>query len=161
MGFYPYALLTRYKQWADCGLHEVVARNLDRLEAQDAMILVRILDHIHVVDRIFQHHLQGTPHAFSAPYSNDMPDFQRLADAVELVDDWYASYARALSADDLEQVVEFVFTSGAPARMTRGEMILHVCLHGSSHRGTASFLLQKNGITPHKDRMTDFVERVV
>jgi uncharacterized damage-inducible protein DinB len=155
---YPYVLLTRYKRWADHGLHEVVARNLGRLDAQDATILVRILDHIHVVDRIFQHHLQGTPHAFSAPVSSDLPDFRTLADESKLVDDWFASYAGALSGDELEQRVEFVFTNGASACMTRGEIILHVCLHGSSHRGTASFLLQKNGIVPHKDRMTDFIE---
>jgi uncharacterized damage-inducible protein DinB len=161
MTWHPYAFLTRYKRWADRGLHEVVARSLDLLDAGDAVILLRILDHIHVVDRIFQHHLQGTPHAFSAPSSNDMPDFRRLADEAQLVDDWYASYAGTLSADDAAQPVDFVFTNGAPARMTRGEILLHVCLHGTSHRGTASFLLQKNGITPHKDRMTDFVETAV
>jgi uncharacterized damage-inducible protein DinB len=158
MTSHPYVLLTRYKRWADRGLHEVVARSLDRLDAQDATSLVRILDHIHVVDRIFQHHLQGAPHAFLAPFSNDVPDFRTLADESKLVDDWYASYAGALSGDDFEQRVEFAFTNGASASMTRGEIILHVCLHGSSHRGTASFLLQKNGIVPHKDRMTDFVE---
>lgn len=42
--------------------------------------------------------------------------------------------------------------------MTRGEIILHVCLHGTYHRGNAGFLLQKNGIVPNNDRMTDFLE---
>ncbi len=43
--------------------------------------------------------------------------------------------------------------------MTRGEIILHVCMHGTCHRGNAGLLLQKNGIRPNDDRMTDFLEQ--
>jgi hypothetical protein len=55
----PYSQLVRYKRWADRGLYDVVAQNLEQLDAQDAAILFRILDRIHVVDKIFQHHLLG------------------------------------------------------------------------------------------------------
>jgi uncharacterized damage-inducible protein DinB len=41
--------------------------------------------------------------------------------------------------------------------MTRGEIILHVCLHGTYHRRNAGIVLQ-NGIAPNDDRMTDFLE---
>src|SRR5262245_13510991 len=58
MTSHPYAQLVRYKQWADRGLHDVVAANLERLDPQDRFIVLRVLDHIHVVDRVFQHHLQ-------------------------------------------------------------------------------------------------------
>jgi len=53
----PLLQLVRYKQWADRGLYDVVADNLDRLDAEDMEILLRILDHIYVVDKVFQHHL--------------------------------------------------------------------------------------------------------
>jgi uncharacterized damage-inducible protein DinB len=56
------------------------------------------------------------------------------------------------------QSVEFVFTNGTPARMRRGEIILHVCLHGTYYRGNAGIVLHKNGIAPKDDRMTDFLE---
>src|SRR5262245_13029079 len=88
----PYSDLIRYKQWADRGLHDVVAPSFHRLDAQDATILLRILDHIRVVDRIFQHHLQGLPHAFRAPRSEETPDIQGLIEDARDVDDWYASY---------------------------------------------------------------------
>jgi uncharacterized damage-inducible protein DinB len=42
--------------------------------------------------------------------------------------------------------------------MTRGEIILHVCLHGTYHRGNAGILFQKKGIVPNRDSMTDFLE---
>jgi hypothetical protein len=73
----PYSMLVRCKQWSDLGLHETIASNWGRLDAQDAAIVPLILDHIHVVDRIFQHHLQGLPHAFHAPRSASRPASRR------------------------------------------------------------------------------------
>lgn len=154
-----YSQLVGYKQWADRGLCDVIGRHLDRLDAQDAAILLRILDHIHVVDRVFQHHLQGSPHPFQAARSEKMPDFQTLSDSMRDVDAWYTSYVGNLPADDFDQPVDFVFTNGTAARMRRSEIILHVCLHGTYHRGNAGVVLQKNGIKPNDDRMTDFLER--
>jgi uncharacterized damage-inducible protein DinB len=65
---------------------------------------------------------------------------------------------RGASEDDFEQPVDFVFTSGKPARMRRGEVILHVCLHGTYHRGNVGALLQLKGLTPSRDSITDFLE---
>jgi uncharacterized damage-inducible protein DinB len=154
----PYGLLLGMKRWADRGLYEVVGRNLGQLSDEHAAMLIRILDHMHVVDRIFQHHLQGSPHSFRAPVSETAPQFQALAHSVAEVDDWYASYVAGLAPDDFEEPVDFVFTSGKPARMRRGEILLHVCLHGEYHRGNAGAVLQLKGIAPSRDAITDFLE---
>jgi uncharacterized damage-inducible protein DinB len=154
----PYAQLIDIKRWADRGLYDVVGRNLGQLTSEEASIMLRILDHIHAVDRIFQHHLQGLPHSFLAPRSKEMPTFEALADGAREVDDWYASYVGGLAEDDFEQSVDFVFTSGKPARMRRGEIVLHVCLHGTYHRGNAGAVLQLKGLTPSRDAITDFLE---
>ena len=152
----PYSQLIAIKRWADRGLYDVVGRNFEAADPRG------ILDHAAhprshaVVDRIFQHHLQGLPHAFRAPRSETIPELQTLADSVQEVDDWYASYVDSLTADELEQPVDFVFTSGKAARMRRGEIILHVCLHGTYHRGNAGAVLQLKGITPSRDSITDF-----
>lgn len=153
----PYVQLIRYKQWADRGLYDVIAANLDRL-VQDMPVMILILDHIHAVDRIFQHHLQGIPHAFKGPRSEVTPDLPTLASGTKVVDDWYVSHVDGLSGDSLDQPLDFTFTNGNPARMTRGEIILHVCSHGTYHRGNAGILLQKNGIAPNRDGITDFLE---
>ena len=156
----PYAQLVSYKRWADRGLYDIVGLNLERLDAADATIMLRILDHIHVVDRIFSHHLQGTRHGFLSPQSELVPEFEALAASMREVDDWYVTYANGLAARDFERSVDFAFTNGKPARMRRGEIILHVCMHGAYHRGNAGILLQKNGVLPNQDRMTDFLEAV-
>lgn len=138
--------LVRYKQWADSGLNEVVAANLDKVDARDGAILLRILDHIHAVDRIFQHHLLELPHSFAAPRSEAAPAFRELARGMKELDDWYVSYVDALPEDDFEQPIDFVFTSGRPARMrvTRS-FCMYACtaliigaMPESFSRGTAS-----------------------
>jgi uncharacterized damage-inducible protein DinB len=156
----PYSPLVSYKQWADRGLCDVAAQNIAKLDAADAAILLRILDHIHVVDQIFQHHLQGIPHAFTAPRSETVPDLEALASAMRKVDAWYASHVGNCSAKDFDEPIAFTFTSGKSARMTRGEILLHVCLHGTYHRGNAGLILLKNGIQPSADSVTDFLEAV-
>lgn len=154
----PYAQLVDMKRWADRGLYEVVGQNLDRLSKEETSIMLRILDHIHAVDRIFQHHLLGSPHDFTAARSQEVPAFQTLADGTRDVDDWYAAYVRRLSPEDFQQPIDFVFTSGKPARMTRGEIMLHVCLHGSYHRGNAGAVLQLKGLAPCRDAITEYLE---
>jgi uncharacterized damage-inducible protein DinB len=154
----PYSQLIEIKRWADLGLYDVVSQNLEQLSDEYVSIMLRILDHIHVVDRIFQHHLQGLPHPFRAPRSEKIPELRALANSVREVDDWYASYVSGLTESDLEQPVDFVFTSGKAARMRRREIILHVCLHGTYHRGNAGAVLQLKGISPSRDAITDFLE---
>jgi uncharacterized damage-inducible protein DinB len=154
----PYSQLIRCKQWADDALHDVVAANIARLDAAEASIVVRILDHIHVVDQIFQHHLQGLPHAFQAPRSEVMPDLARLAESTRAVDAWYVAHVDTLTAEDFNQPVDFAYTNGTPMRMTRGEIILHVTQHGTYHRGNAGILFQKKGIAPSRDAITDYLE---
>lgn len=155
---HPYLQLIRYKQWADRDLYDVTSRNLDRLDTPDATLMLRLLDHMHAVDTIFQHHLQGVPHGFKAAQSETLPDFPWLSWNMRTVDDWYVAYGSGMAAADFDEPVDFIYTNGTPARMTRGEIVLHVCLHGSYHRGNAGLVLYKNGIKPNSDRMTDFLE---
>jgi uncharacterized damage-inducible protein DinB len=154
----PYSQLVDVKRWADRGLCDVVSQRIDQFSKEDAFIMLRILDHFHTVDRIFQHHLLGEPHAFSAPRSETMPAFDTLARGIAAIDDWYASYVSGLAADDFNEPVDFTFTSGKKMRMQRGEIILHICLHGTYHRGNAGALLQLRGLTPSRDAITDFLE---
>ena len=154
----PYCQLINVKRWADRGLYEVIGQSFDRLSQEDASIMMRILDHIHTVDKIFKHHLCGLPHPFKAPRSEVMPELRDLVSSAREVDDWYASYVAGLSESVFNEPLDFMFTSGEPARMTRGEILLHVCMHGTYHRGNAGALLQLRGMTPSRDAVTDFLD---
>jgi uncharacterized damage-inducible protein DinB len=149
--------LIHYKKWADGGLYQVVEGHLDRLADFDKSVLLQLLDHMHAVDRIFQHHLLGKRHGYERPRSREPMPFAVLAEQVRELDDWYVDYVGALPEDRIDERIDFAFTNGAPARMRRGDMLLHVALHGTYHRGNAGILLQKNGVAPNDDRLTDFL----
>jgi uncharacterized damage-inducible protein DinB len=153
----PYRTLMHYKRWATNGLNSALAENLDRLPADEQILVRRLLDHIQTVDEIFSHNLEVRPHGRIAPRSADLPSFDALARKARATADWYVDYADGLLPEQVDEVIAFSFSNGEPARMTRGEMLLHVAMHAAGHRGQAALLLQKNGIQPWPDRMTDFL----
>lgn len=157
MPAYPYDTLTRYKRWATNALNAVVAGNLHRIGEGDLMLIRRLLDHIQSVDAIFRDNLQGRPHGHGAPRSAELPAFETLARAAAVTADWYVDYADRLTPAQRDETIDFFFSNGSPGRMSRGDMLLHVATHGTYHRGNIGIILQKNGIEPNADRLTDFL----
>jgi uncharacterized damage-inducible protein DinB len=153
----PYRTLIHQKRWATNGLNAVIADNFERLAADERTPILRLLDHIQVVDEIFRHNLEARPHGYGAPRSPELPSLEALASRARATADWYADYADALLPEEVDEAISFSFANGKPARMTRGEMLLHVATHAAGHRGQAALLLQKNGIQPWPDRITDFL----
>ncbi|OJU31331.1 MAG: hypothetical protein BGN99_20055 [Alphaproteobacteria bacterium 65-37] len=154
----PYRTLIHYKRWATNGLNGVVAETFDRLPADEQVIVLRLLDHIQVVDEIFSHNLEARPHNYGAARSPELPALDALAGKARATNDWYADYADTLRPEEVDEVIDFPFSNGEPASMTRGEMLLHVAMHAAGHRGQVALLLQKNGIQPWPDRITDFLK---
>jgi uncharacterized damage-inducible protein DinB len=154
----PYRTLMHYKRWATNGLNAVIAENLDRMPADERILVRRLLDHIQAVDEIFSRNVEARPHGHLAPRSVELPSLEALASKARSTADWYVDYADALLPEEVDEAIAFSFSNGEPARMTRGEMLLHVAMHAAGHRGQAALLLQKNGIQPWPDRMTDFLK---
>lgn len=154
----PYRTLIHDKRWATNGLNTVIAENISRLPADDGVLVLRLLDHVQTVDEIFRHNLEEIPHDYTAPRSAEIPAFEVLANEARATANWYVDYVDALMPDEVDETIDFAFSNGERARMTRGEMLLHVAMHGAGHRGQAALLLQKNGIQPWPDRITDFLK---
>lgn len=154
----PYRTLVHSKRWATNGLNAVLAESLDRIPEDDRILIRRLLDHIQVVDEIFRHNLEERPHDHRAPRSDELPSFATLEQEARATADWYAGYADTLRPQEIDETIAFCFSNGERARMTRGEMLLHVTMHAAGHRGQVALLLQKNGIQPWPDRITDFMK---
>src|SRR5882762_7595920 len=92
----PYRTLMHYKRWATNGLNAVIAENLERIAADEQVLVLRLLDHIQAVDEIFSHNLEARPHGYQAPRSVRLPSFEALAGKARSAGDWYADYADAL-----------------------------------------------------------------
>jgi uncharacterized damage-inducible protein DinB len=154
----PYRTLIHQKRWATNGLNAVLADQLERLPADEQVLVRRLLDHIQTVDEIFRHNLVACPHGYTAPRSPVIPPFDALARDARATADWYADYADALKPAEVDETLDFAFSNGEPASMTRGEILLHVTTHAAGHRAQVALLLQKNGILPFPDRVTDFLK---
>jgi len=113
-----------------------------------------MLNHIHVVDRIFRAHLIGEPHAYTATHTPQTPALDELHFAVAETDLWFERYVADVDDASLAQRVSFTFTDGDPGTMTREEM--HVLAHGSYHRGNVGQMLKSISVALPRDLVTKF-----
>ncbi|SRR5579885_106418 len=149
--------LFRYKAWANDGMLKAVHRFDPVSQAMDREIAMRILNHTYVVDRIFAANLRRLEHGYKASTTADVPALEELSQALRTSDGWYVDYVASLDRTDLAEGIDFTFTDGAPGRMTREEMLMHVALHGACHRGQIGFLMLKNSIPPSADGFTTYL----
>jgi uncharacterized damage-inducible protein DinB/putative sterol carrier protein len=122
-------------------------------------IAFRILNHTYAVDRIFAANLTGTEHGYSSPNPMQAPPLDELSAAIRKSDQWYINYVSLLNDTQLAEPIDFTFTDGLPGRMSRGEMLMHVTVHGEYHRGQISMLMMENSITPPGDGFTTFLHK--
>ena len=127
--------------------------------AAERHALIRLMNHIYVVDRIFAGHLRGEPHGYEATNTPETPALAALRDAVSASDRSYLELVDALTLPQLAQPVAFTFTDGQHGRMTREEMLGHVITHGSYHRGEVGQMLKRLSSAPPRDLFTAYLHR--
>jgi len=120
---------------------------------------IRTLNHIRVVDHIFQAHLGGETHSHTGTNTPDTPALDELAFAQAEVDAWYRRHVASVSERALGEPIDFRFTDGDAGRMSRHEMLLHVVTHGAYHRGQVGQLLKDAGLAPPRDLLTRFLHQ--
>ena len=109
------------------------------------------------MDRIFAAHLRREAHAFTAANAGEMPSLADLAVDLRNSDREYIAYVSALDRGQLAEQIDFTFTDGAPGRMSRAEMLMHIITHGIGHRGQISAVMILNAVTPTKDGFTTYL----
>jgi uncharacterized damage-inducible protein DinB len=149
-------MLARYNAWANRVIFDAVAA-LPPGEAEKPRTtlfknMVHTLNHNYVIDRIFQAHLEGRPHGYSARNTAEHPPLAELRRAQEEVDAWYADWAAKVAEPALDETVRFEFVGGGEGAMTRGQMLLHVVNHTSYHRGFVADLFYQ---VPARPPVTD------
>lgn len=147
-----------YKAWANAELFTLLGR-LPPEHAEPLHACIRTLNHIYVVDRLFQAHLSGTPRPFDATNTKDTPSLGRLQSDVQATDAWYLDYVGGLTAAALPEVLDFSFTDGDSGRMSREEILLHVITHGGYHRGNVGQVLKSISVAPPRDLYTKFLHQ--
>ena len=119
--------------------------------------MIGTLNHIYVVDLIWQAHLEARDHGFKARNVLVHPELATLRAAQQKVNDWIIDWAKAQSDKSLDQAVSSTFVNGDKARMTRGEMFLHLATHGSCHLGWMAEMFFEAGARPPQPDLSVFL----
>jgi uncharacterized damage-inducible protein DinB len=146
-----------YKSWANIELFEVVASAVPADHSTYRRSIVRTLNHIHIVDRIFRAHLLGERHDYVGTNTDATPDLDELRLAVGETDLWFEQYVATVDRSALAEPIKFRFTDGDRGQMTREEMLLHVITHGAWHRGEVGQILESHSIPSPPDSLTKFL----
>ena len=115
-------------------LAEIVLRLLVTPGRKDDRIVLDA-ERSHVVDLIWQAHIEKRDHGIAALNTTLYTDLAALWSAQQAIDDWFIDWGDALSEADADEMVRFTLIGGKPGEMRRSEIVLHVVNHTSYHRG--------------------------
>jgi len=133
--------LARYNAWANEVLFDAMAALPPGEASKERPTLFKsmigTMNHLYVIDLIWQAHLEGRPHGFTRRDGVLHPELGDLRRAQQALDGWYLDWASAQTAASLAERVPFTLTTGNKGTMTRAEILLHVVNHSTYHRGWA------------------------
>lgn len=147
--------LFRYKAWANDELLTALAALGGNSPVTG--LAIQALSHSYVVDRIFAAHLRRQAHAYTSANLTELPPLEELSADIRKSDREYIGYVSSLRGEQLAERIDFTFTDGAPGRMSREEMLMHVINHGTGHRGQVSALMLLNSVQPARDGFTTYL----
>jgi uncharacterized damage-inducible protein DinB len=132
-------MLSRYNAWANKVTFDAVAALPPGEAARERPTIfksmVNTLNHLYLVDLIWQAHLQGRDHGIPALNTVLHPELDDLWDVQQDIDDWYIGWSDELTDTQAEQILRFKLIGGHRGEMRRGDVMLHVVNHTSYHRG--------------------------
>jgi uncharacterized damage-inducible protein DinB len=132
-------MLTRYNHWANELIFEAVAAlpagEASRERRSLFKNMVHTLNHNYVIDLIWQAHLEGREHGFTARNTPGHPPLEELRQKQRAIDDWFIAWSDRLPDAAFDEPVSFTLIGGNKGTMSRGEILLHIVNHTSYHRG--------------------------
>jgi uncharacterized damage-inducible protein DinB len=138
-------MLTRYNHWANKLIFDAVAAlpegEATRERRSIFKNMVHTLNHNYVIDLIWQAHLEGREHGYTARNTPGHPPLAELWGKQKAIDGWYIAWSDGLSPQALAEKVHFTLVGGNKGVMTRGEILLHVVNHTTYHRGFVGDLI--------------------
>lgn len=156
--------LTRYNAWANRLIFDAVAA-LPPGEAEKPRQglfknMLHMLNHNYVIDRIFQAHLEGRTHGYTARNTPDYPPLAELWKQQQGIDAWYVERYDAYTPAQLGEAVRFTYVGGGEGAMTRAEILMHIVNHTSYHRGFVAEMIYRVPATPPTTDLTVFLRDV-
>jgi uncharacterized damage-inducible protein DinB len=145
--------LTRHILWSDQLMYDCLAGLPPEETTRQRPTLFRnmlhTMNHIRVINHIWQCHLIGVQHPYSARNTPDHPPLPELKALHLELDQWYVDWFDGLDEQGLGQAVEFVLIGGQRGHMSRMQILQHFAMHTHYHRGyVADMIYQVQGQRP-------------
>ncbi|WP_339074324.1 DinB family protein [Teredinibacter turnerae] len=146
-----------YKAWADAELLTALnAIDSHKFPGEQHMAL-RLFNHVNVVDQIFIGHITGNGHGYTKTNTDSTPTLAELSERVSNADHWLIEFVKTVDEVGLQREINFTFTDGDEGRMTVAEVLDHLVIHGTYHRGNIGMLLSDCGLARPADIYTRFL----
>ncbi len=158
------ARMARYNAWMNDNLYAATAKlppdELARPRGAFFGSLIGTLNHVVVGDTIWLQRFAGHPaahrtldpvRALTPPTSLDQvlfTEFAPLRSHRRMLDATIVAWVAELTDDDLQHVLLYHNTKGAPFRRRLVALLMHFFNHQTHHRGQATTLLFQAGIDP-------------
>jgi uncharacterized damage-inducible protein DinB len=157
-------MLARYNAWANKVIFEAVAAlpEGEAVKPRPSVFrnMVHTLNHNYVIDRIFQAHLEGRAHGYTARNTAEHPPLAELWRAQQEIDRWYITWTETVAEESLDQRIRFDFVGGGEGAMTRREMLQHLVNHTSYHRGFVAQMMYDIPVRPPVTDLTVYLRDV-
>jgi uncharacterized damage-inducible protein DinB len=155
----------RYKAWADRLILDAAASlpEEELLRPRQVVFgsMLAMLTHVYTIDKVFQAHLEGREHGFTARITSEKIALDELARRQLALDHWYVGWADGLADADADETVRFGFIGGGEGAMTRAEILLHLVSHTNYHRGFVADMFYGAGSKPPTTDFPVFLRDVV
>lgn len=149
--------LLKYKRWIDYETLKTIKVINESAYAEKRHLMLRLMNHIHVVDMIFRANISGQQHGYTALNTPETPSVDELEVKMAGGADWYIQHVNSMTSDDLGETIKFSFVDGGNGEMTAVDMLNHMLFHGTYHRGAVGWLISECGGVPPKDVLTVFL----
>lgn len=138
--------LLAHMSWAD----SAVLAALEAASTPDTR-WIELYSHILGAEHVWFSRLQGTPAQVAVWPTLALPDCRRLAAENHRR---FSEYAAALTLADRQRGIRYTNSAGQEFTSTVEDILLHVCLHGSYHRGQIASAMRSGSAIP---RPTDYI----
>ena len=149
--------LLKFKRWIDAETLNVIKGISESAYAEKRHLMLRLMNHIYVVDMIFRANISGHKHGYTALNTPETPSADELEVKMNDCINWYIQRVSSMSPADLKETIKFSFVDGSEGEMTAADMINLMLFHGSYHRGAVGWLISECKGTPPKDVLTVFL----
>lgn len=132
--------LVEHAAWADALVAEAI-------ETQDSVAddTIELFAHVLGAEEVWLSRLEQRPSTLAV-----WPKLPRgqLADTAAAIAQSYRAYLARLTPADLSAEVPYKNSLGQSFRTPIGEILMHVAMHGSYHRGQVALRMRRDGATP-------------